>query len=465
MNKLQQLKNTKKTENGDVSFKSTNNELLDILFTTEYLQNHLSEVRIGNSEKEKLLSMFIRDPRHGLGKRDLGRELMTQSGVLPQDIVKAGRFDDLFANPTDESLKLLYNEIESGNHLAKKWCPRLGNKDNKLAIALASHWKMSRKEYRKFIKCDDTVEYKLTYHEKGDCETPLDELFNNSNVVHPLVDTIKFESVPSQAMVKYYNAFKTRDDTKDRFEKYLEDVKSGEKDLKVSTTSVYDIYQNKNKIDPDLFFEKIEKIKINCLPIIDTSASMFDSEDSMGKALSIGHYLSKCSTYCNSQVVAFSNDPYLITLGEPMRSKYHNEDVAMRYLCFSNTNDNSQYKKEILSMFTGDITRTDFGKVMRLLEDLNDLPDYLVVLSDMEFDYGSNLSKEYLQELWKINGYTTKIVWWNFNSRNVTMPETDEMGNIFLSGYNPMLLKYLESGFDGNKFLDKLLNEYSKFIQ
>ena len=38
------------------------------------------------------------------------------------------------------------------------------------------------------------------------------------------------------------------------------------------------------------------------------------------------------------------------------------------------------------------------------------------------------------------------------------------MGNIFISGYNPMLLKYLESGFNGEQFLNKLLEEYSKKV-
>ena len=61
-------------------------------------------------------------------------------------------------------------------------------------------------------------------------------------------------------------------------------------------------------------------------------------------------------------------------------------------------------------------------------------------------------------------GYTTKIVWWNFNSRNTTIPEMDEMGNIYLSGYSPMLLKYLEVGFDGEAFLNKLLKEYKKAL-
>jgi hypothetical protein len=82
----------------------------------------------------------------------------------------------------------------------------------------------------------------------------------------------------------------------------------------------------------------------------------------------------------------------------------------------------------------------------------------------MEFDCGSRTSKEETMRLFKEKGYTTKIVWWNLNSRNTTAPEMDNSGNIFLSGYNPMLLKYLQAGFDGNKFLYALLHEYAKCI-
>ena len=117
-------------------------------------------------------------------------------------------------------------------------------------------------------------------------------------------------------------------------------------------------------------------------------------------------------------------------------------------------------------MYTGDCSNTDFGAVMQLLSQLDgDMPEYLVVLSDMEFDCGSKTSKDDTMRLFKQKGYTTKIVWWNLNSRNITCPEMDKDGNIFLSGYNPMLLKYLQAGFDGNKFLYALLHEYAKNIE
>jgi hypothetical protein len=122
------------------------------------------------------------------------------------------------------------------------------------------------------------------------------------------------------------------------------------------------------------------------------------------------------------------------------------------------------YDEEIKSMYTGDCSNTDFGAVMNILKELKEFPDYLVVLSDMEFDYGSRQSKNELKQIWKENNCNTKIVWWNFNTRNTTSPEIDEEGNIYISGYSPMLLKYLETGFNGEEFLNKLLEEYTNNI-
>ena len=435
---LNEIFNEKVTENGDVSFsKVGDNVMLNILFLTEYYQKHLNKLpNLGNSNLEQLFSMFIRDPRFGLGRRDLGRVLMMNTQCSIEQILKAGRVDDLFCLPECFLVwDYLKKEIENGNELVKKWMPRYSSKNLMLARKIAKCWGMNKQQYGKFIKCN-TVEQNLSRKE---------------------TDKIKFEHVPSLAMVKYANRFATGSDTKDRYDKYLEDVKSGKKDLKVSTTTVYDVYKNRSKINADIFFDKLEKIKVNCIPVVDTSGSMWDSNDSIGKALSVGHYLAKCSTYCPNKVVSFSSRPQLLTLGErPIRT----------YSAITGGYDtDSTYNKEIASMYTGDCSNTDFGAVMDLLSKLDgDMPEYLVVLSDMEFDYGSKMSKDATMKLFKEKGYKTRIIWWNFNSRNVTCPEMDSDGNIFLSGYNPMLLKYLEAGFNGEEFLRILLNNYAKAL-
>jgi DNA mismatch repair ATPase MutS len=116
------------------------------------------------------------------------------------------------------------------------------------------------------------------------------------------------------------------------------------------------------------------------------------------------------------------------------------------------------------SMYTGDCSNTDFGKVMELLKGLKKFPEYLIVLSDMEFDQGSNQSKKETMELFKRNGANTKIIWWNLNERNKTVPEFDEYGNIFLSGYNLQILKLLENKFDMSTYIEKILEKYKKDI-
>ena len=437
MNIVQAIKRVKRTENGDISFTTTGNKYLDILFQTEYFTKHLDETpKLKDSEYDKLFSMFIRDPRFGIGKRDLGRVLMADTNLSPEKVVLAGRFDDLLANATDENINYLINEVKNGNELAKKWMPRLKNKDKLLAKALCRYLKISEKEYRKMIKCESTTEYKLSYFEESD-NTPLDTLFKSKNIIHPLVDTINFEQVPSLAMIKYYNVFSTREDLKDRFAEYLESVKKGKKKLNTKVTNVYDIYKNRNTIDADLFFEQIPKISINCIPVLDTSGSMYwGDNDAAGKANAIAHYLAKCSTYCPNQVVSFSSNPKLITL------------------------KGNNYNEEIKSMYTGDCSNTDLKKVMNLFKKLEEKPEYLVILSDMEFDEGSSTSKNRLMKYWKEQGYNTKIVWWNFNNRHKTVPEIDEYGNIYMSGYSPQLLQFLESNFNGEKFLNNLLKNY-----
>lgn len=433
----QVFSNIKRTENGDIAYSSTGNNLLDILFMTEYFQNHLDDVKIGTTPKEKMFSLFVRDPRYGLGKRELGRRLMRLSDVSLGDAANAGRFDDIFSFPKWQ--EFMKNEILAGNELAKKWAPRYSSKNLLLARDFAKYLGMNKQQYGKFIK-SNTVERSLSEKKTED---------------------INFEHVPSLAMIKYFKRFSKKEDTAERFAKYLEDVKSGKKDMKVSTTSVYDIYRNRENIDPDLFFDKIEKIAINCVPIVDTSGSMENPNDSIGKAYAIGHYLAKCSTYAPDTVVSFSSNPLLLTLGvtNMIRDWWGNlveqdiPDVPSKYL------------KEIASMYTGDCSNTDFGAVMELFKNVTELPEYLVVLSDMEFDRGSKQSKDELRRLWAERGYKTKIVWWNLNERHTTTPEIDAEGNIFMSGYNPMLLKFLETGFDGEKFLDKLLVEYEKKIR
>lgn len=443
------------TENGDLAYTNVNSPLVDILFKSEYYRKHPDEVSIGTSEKERLFSMMMRDPRYGLGQKVLGRRLERLSCVSFGDMLLAGRADDLWreyilnTDKEDPNFKavesLLWCECKSDNQLVKKWMPRYPRHNKTVdeegktvkskytqhqlenlqaARALANTWELTKKGYKKFIKCETTTEYRLTEHRE---------------------DEVKFEQVPSLAHIKYAHTFATKPAFAERYSQYLEDVRSGKADIKISVATIYDIYRNRLKdgFEPDLWIDKLEKISGSFMPIIDVSTSMYDDNDSIGKAMSVGYYLSLCSTYCPNHFVTFSRHPQLCEL----RGETFNEQIC-------NLKD---------ADWGGN---TDLGKVMELLENLNqdELPEWLVILSDMQFDRGCHMKVEQLMEKFRENNWQTKIVWWNFNSREANAPEMVDGGNIFMSGYSPMLLKYLQTGFDAEMFLDKLMAEYAKNI-
>lgn len=424
---FEMLFSEKLTENGDASFNTTGNNLLDILFMSEYYTKHLDEVPfIGHDDKAKLFAMFMRDPRSGMGRRDLGRRLLKDTLCDSRQILKCGRADDLwmiFKDTKDwhhilDVIKMAIDDNREIAPLLKKWLPRYSSKNLMVAREIAAYWGMNKQQYGHYVKVD-TVENTMS---------------------RKMWESIEFDKLPSLAAIKYVKAFQRHQP--ERYEQYLEDVRSGKKQLHVATTTVYDIYRNRTSIDPDVFYSKIEKISGSWIPVIDVSGSMYDSNDSIGKALSIGKYLSDCSTYCPNQFLTFSRTPELVT----QRGSSYND--ILDNIRNANWGGN-----------------TDFGAVMDLLGRLKtSFPEWIIVLSDMEFDYGSRDSKDNAMAKLRSNGANTKILWWNFNSRATTAPETDKYGNVFMSGYNPMLLEFLEAGFDGIQFLNRLLEEYAKQI-
>jgi hypothetical protein len=450
--------NDKKTENGDDSHISTGNHLIDLLFRGEYYTHHLEKVRIGDSDLEKLFAMFVRDPRYGLKYRDYGRILMRQAGVSAENVALAGRYDDLWENPLSDELNMdwvnyLFEQCKAGNELAKKWMPHYQAKDKNgkptkstiMAAKFRRLLSMNKQTYGKFVKCD-TVESKLSDHRNDD---------------------IDFSKLPSLALLKYWARFagtsknNPNTDMAERFQTYLDSVKKGENKMNMNTASVYDIYRNANKINADIAFAQIEKISGSWLPIVDTSGSMFweSSDDAISKALAVAHYLAKCSTYAPNKVVSFSSCPKLIELGVTPSSNLRYELPK---------ENGTMYNREIRSMYTGDCSNTDFGAVMKRLSLLtSEFPDYLVVLTDGEFDNGGNAANQRVLDDWHRRGIRTKMVWWNFNARNITTPDVIRQGSdgsIFISGYNPQILKFLNCDFNAELFLSTLLSEYKKAI-
>ncbi len=447
---LKKLNAEKRTENNDIAYNTTGNVLIDLLFMADFFTKNLDQVTLGQSEKEKLFAMYMRDPRDGKGYRDLGRRLMELAGNTPEEILEAGRFDDLWHIPNYDNIGRLFKELYEGNALAKKWMPRLKGKDAAYAQILRQLLGISEKEYRKLIKATDTVEYKLSYAVPNEEASPLDELFRKGVVSHPLLDSIDFEKVPSLAMVKYFSAFLRKEETKERFSKYLEDVKSKKAKLHTATARVTDAYKVTKSAETeevDVLAKQIVEqetagLALNAICVLDTSASMTwtssGDQSAYDKATAVAHALATSSTYAKNQVVSFSSRPRLMTIR------------------------GSTIKEQYQSMHTGDCSNTDLGRVFNILKGLRSYPDFVIVLSDMEFDQGSVTSKKEWANLAKANGAHTKLIWWNFNTRNRTTPEMDEYGNFYLSGSDLNTLMLIPGVINMEEYIDSILRDYAK---
>lgn len=481
--------NRTETLNGDEAFKSTNSNLIDILFQSQWLKTHTEEINIGQTPKEKLFAMFMRDCRYGMGCKNVGRRLLKLTGATFEEILLCGRGDDIWRIFSEDEITSkemadwLYNEIKNDNQLVKKWMPRFPT-HNKTAVVKEQHFEMNAGPAQNKLSDmpgadklaaisgiaieDDQSSGKPIYKKNAFTEHQLERLraakkfagmwgmnrqqykrFVKVNTVENMLsrhhwDEVQFEHVPSLAHLKYAHTFFTKDVFASRYKKYLEDVKAGKKKINTGVATVYDIYKARRTegFDPDMWFDRLENIDISAAVVMDTSGSMCRN-DAIGKALSVCYYLSMNSSYCKGQFVTFSCSPQLVTL----QGDTFNERI--------DTIDRSGWENN-----------TDLGAVARMLQNLEGaLPDWLIIVSDMQFDSGSTQSMHELMQLWHHNGWKTKIVWWNLAENNATAPETVEGGNIFMSGLSPMLLKYLSVGFNAERFLDELLYGYQKNIK
>lgn len=454
---LKEAFNKTHTENGDVAYHSTQNEYLDTIFKIERLKANPNEVPVFLDKEKKFDRWFarmVRDPRKvngGMGQRNVGRKLMAQVETEPVDMLLSGRADDIF----EAGWELYkYNKLSKGGKywefLGKilkraeeikksndpqmnmalfnitKWLPRVNGKtseaNNIKARAFRDVIGLTANQYQKAISNHNTVESILSRGEK----------------------ITNYESVPSLARLRH----KTEFEKDPLYAVYMDKVAKGEAKIATGTMDVYDVAKNYYEenitaMEADVFFNSFPKADLGkMIAIVDNSGSMYDRNNSFLKARAVGHYIAKNTSYLKNHFIKFSDRAKLLKLGNSYETDM-----------------------EVLNSFS-DVGSTDFGNVMNVLSQVTkDLPDYIVVLSDMQFNIGSADSKDEAMKILRKRNPNIKIVWWNFNMRNATAPETDKYGNIFMGGYNANLLQFLELGFDGMKFVEKLVTNYKNKVE
>lgn len=483
-NNTQTEDNISFTDNGAVALKSSLNNLVDFFFCIGSMrgkepQNYLPLFESAYQQNSTLALqtvLWLRDVRGGAGERETARQILLHlERNHPEDLMKLlpvlsefGRWDDLLIFETDKVKEAAYMiialELRAGNALAAKWMPRLyklkKNKDGKIVHTSTSNINRKKnnniaRELMKVLNVNDKEYRKLLSSTSSTVEQ---DMCSNK------WDEINYSHVPSVAMNRYTSAFHRHDEL--RFEEFSNKAAAGEVNINASALFPYDVttkiygadgvQQNVLNAQWDSLPDYIGSNKL--IPMCDTSASMNTaipntSVSAMNMAIALSLYIAdKQKSEFSDLFLNFSDDSQIFELkGSNICEKY--EDMM-------------KYKSAEFWGGSTDIGKA-FDSILNVAVDQQvkpeDMPAFLVILSDMQFNettwsgveyYNvgnwSVTAKEYAESKFEQAGYKLpNVVFWNLAGSTEVNPVTfDEAGTAMVSGFSPSILKSILSGTD-----------------
>jgi len=485
------LSNMTTTENGALAYKRSGNELVDAferiggsrqdpeafwsIFLAAYYTDALKALKI---------LFYGRNPRGGMGERQLFRHTISNmaSNADPQlvehlimnlgNISLLGRWDDLLClidekrqiddhGPTVGKMVMDYlgyslsrdlgidpEHRNSPISLLAKWLPSDNTSSRKtraLASKLKKQWGMSSTEYRGILK-------KLR-QQLGDAVV-------ETKMSRKKFETIDFSKVCSKAMLTYSKSFLKHD--LERYEAWQLDVAEGKSKVNASVLYPYEIVRSAHQVDlireesalaeseilsldnqwnalPD-YLTAEDGSKTNALAVIDVSSSMHQivsgKTSAMDVAISLGIYIAqRCSNAFQGSFMTFASNPSLVQLeGDNIVDIIHNVAGAD---WGGSTNLIASFEL-ILKV----------AKEKQL--DQKDLPEWIFIPSDCEFDYQVRISDEdhemtphqTIARKFTEAGYVIpKLVYWNLCSRQQQVPMSHNDYGMMVSGFSPAILK------------------------
>lgn len=435
------------TENGMATLESSLDSVVDLFFKIggsrgqfEKIKPTLSAAFSVDPEMTLRVLLWARDVRGGAGERQLFRDAVRygfELGALDketgdrivQKIPELGRFDDLYSfigTPCeDTALELFAGAIYGGNGLAAKWSDRKGPN----AIKMRNKMGLTPKQYRKLIvQNTDVVENKM-------CSKDWDK--------------IDFGKLPSLASSRYQNAFMRN--AKERYLDYIKNLQKGKEKINADAVYPYDVVKSLKYGNIKVAEEQWKNLpnymegseNSSIIPVVDVSGSMTASINGMmGRgvtscldvAVSLGLYISERNKgIFKDKFITFSENPQFYNLKGSLQKRV--EQLKRSYWGYN----------------------TNFEKVFRTILDTatqhklkqEDLPDTVLVLSDMQFDMAEKsyrrsnpTSFEMVDEMYKDAGYERpRLVYWNLRTSNGVPVEFDQNGTALVSGFSPSIMK------------------------
>jgi hypothetical protein len=390
-----------------------------------------------DSALAKKLLFWARDVRGGAGERRAFRACLQwfdqnypqEMSNIVQYIPVFGRWDDgwVLSGTNRESWKkmiaaTLVNQGE-GYQLCAKWQRRQGAEATEMRTVIG----VGQKTYRKLlVNSSNTVEQKLCAKE---------------------FDKIEYAHLPSIAAKMYQHTF-TRHD-KDRYAAYLEALNKGETKINAGAIFPHDVMQSAINGAPaaDAQWKALPNYMNakRVLPMIDVSGSMDcsaggSSVTCMHVAISLGMYIAEKQTGAFKNIfLSFSTNAEINQIkGSNLVEKYKNVEGTI----WGGSTSIERALKNVL----------DHAK--RFKVPAEDMPEMLVVLSDMQFDYPciqvNNRAIDMFDHEYTAAGYNVPaIVFWDLNAQNNVPANVSDSGVMMVSGFSPVIMKsVLAADFD-----------------
>ena len=384
--------------------------------------------------------LWTRDIRGGAGERKQFRDLLTSlessnptlAGRLMHKVVELGRWDDLFTyqDPINrrKALQLYAEALRSGDGLAAKWAPREKSSKSAIAAELRKTLGMTPREYRKMLaQLTSVVE---------------------SDMCAKRWDSINFSHVPSLASARYQKAFGRN--AGEAYSTYLSElqkpVDQRDKSVKINASAVYpyDVVKSVVRGNAAVADEQWKALPnyvgdARIMPMVDVSGSMGSirynhagSVQPIDVAISLGLYLSeKNSSDFKDLFLTFSGRPKLEALKGSLSQRVAQLERAHWEF---NTNLHAAFDELLRVAVRGNVSAKD-------------MPEMLLILSDMQFDSCAHFddnAQQMITRKYEAAGYKApRIVFWNlspYGSDN-TPVRFDDRGVCHVSGFSPAIMK------------------------
>ena len=304
-------------------------------------------------------------------------------------------------------------------------------------------------------------------------------------------DKIDFSKIPSKAGLKYKNAFARHDIERMKrnpeVKTYADFAKDTETKVNAKTLYPYEVVAKATEVmgcsynywsprsakpmdDTDRlmvnkYWENLENYfqdkTFNGLAVVDTSASMrgSDSAAPINVAISLGMYCAECAKGpFAGHYVSFSSRPQLIKVeGADFCDKV--KRIWQTNLC-ENTNIEATFDMLLNTAIQNHCTQED-------------LPQNILILSDMEFDastsHGGGYGRqswnpktlmESIRDKWARHGYRLPhLIYWNLQARQNNIPKDIGCGLVsYVSGMSPSIFNTILSGKSGYELMKEKLD-------